>query len=320
MKPSKLLLVAALAAVSLGSAAQEFPQRAVRIVVTFPPGGGVDTLARIVAQKVSQTLSHPVVVENRPGATGIIGTDYVAKSAPDGHTVLIGTPGPMTIAGAAGRKIGYDPLRDFASVTMGVKLTPVLVVSPSSPFRSVRDLIAHAKAKPGAMTYASGGIGNSQHLAGELFKQSAGIDAVHVPYQGSAPAQAAVMAGQVDFFFSDPSALQLVKAERLRAIAVSTEKRSAVLPAVPTVSESGLPGYVYFNWYSFTVPAKTPRAVVDRLNREFTRALKSPDVAEKLLASGMEPAPSTPEELDAFMKNDLETWAKTIKAAGLKLE
>jgi len=320
MMASKLVLAAALAALSLSGIAQEFPQRPVRIVVTFPPGGGVDTLARIVAQKISPALGHGVVVENRAGATGIIGTDHVAKAAPDGHTVLVGTPGPMTIAGAAGRKIGYDPLKDFASISMGVKLTPLLVVSPASPVRTVADLIAQAKAKPGAMTYASGGIGNSQHLAGELFKQSAGVDVVHVPYQGSAPAQAAVMGGQADYFFSDPSALSLVKANRLRAIAVSTEKRSAVLPAVPTVSESGLPGYVYFNWYSFTAPAKTPRAVIDRLHREITGALKSPDVAEKLLASGMEPSPSTPEELDAFMKNDQETWAKTIKAANLKLE
>jgi tripartite-type tricarboxylate transporter receptor subunit TctC len=292
----------------------------VRIVVPFPPGGGVDTLARLVGQKMSPALGQPVVIDNRPGATGIIGTEHVARSAPDGYTLLVGTPGPMTIAGGSGRKLGYDPLKDFSSITMGVLLTPVLVVAPSSPLKSVAELIALAKAKPGSLTYASGGIGNSQHLAGELFKQMAGIDAVHVPYQGSAPAQAAVMGGQADFFFSDPSALQLVHANRLKALAVSTAKRSAVLPEVPTVAESGLSGYEYFNWYSFTAPAKTPRAVIDRLHRELTAALAAADVREKLLASGMEPSPSSPEELDAFMKRDQERWTKTIRAAGIKLE
>jgi tripartite-type tricarboxylate transporter receptor subunit TctC len=302
------------------AAAQAYPSRLLRIVVPFPPGGGVDTLGRIVAQKISPALDQPVVVENRAGATGIIGTEAVARAAADGYTIVIGTPGPMTIAAAAGRKLGYDPLKDFASITMGVRLTPILVVAPNSPYKAVADLVAAAKAKPGSLTYASGGVGNSQHLAGELFKQMAGIDAVHLPYQGSAPAQTAVTAGQADFFFSDPSALQLVKAGRLRALAVSTEKRSAVLPAVPTVAESGLPGYVYFNWYSFTAPAQTPRAAIERLHKEITAALEAPEVREKLLALGMEPAPSSPQALDAFMKRDLEQWAKTIRAANLKLE
>jgi tripartite-type tricarboxylate transporter receptor subunit TctC len=314
-------LAALLAACALpANAADVYPSRSVRIVVPFPPGGGVDTLARLVGQKMSPALGQPVVIDNRAGATGIIGTEHVARAAPDGYTLLIGTPGPMTIAGGSGRKLGYDPLKDFSSVTMGVLLTPVLVVAPSSPVKSVAELIAAAKARPGALTYASGGIGNSQHLAGELFKQMAGIDAVHVPYQGSAPAQAAVMGGQADFFFSDPSALQLVHANRLRAIAVSTAKRSAALPGVPTVAESGLPGYEYFNWYSFTAPAKTPRPVIERLHRELTAALAAADVREKLLASGMEPSPSSPEELDAFMKRDQERWTKTIRAAGIKLE
>jgi tripartite-type tricarboxylate transporter receptor subunit TctC len=303
-----------------GALAQAYPSRLLRIVVPFPPGGGVDTLARIVAQKMTPAFGHPVVVENRAGATGIIGTELVARAVPDGYTIVVGTPGPMTIAGAAGRKLGYDPIRDFASITMGVRLTPVLVVAPGSPYKSVGDLVAAAKANPGKLTYASGGVGNSQHLAGELFKQMAGIDALHLPFQGSAPAQAAVMGGHADFFFSDPSALQLVKAERLRAIAVSTEKRSTVLPSVPTVTESGVPGYVYFNWYSFTAPAPTPRAAIERLHRDITAALAAEDVRDKLVASGMEPAPSTPQELDAFMKRDLEQWAKTIRTANLKLE
>jgi tripartite-type tricarboxylate transporter receptor subunit TctC len=320
MKSLRLAVGALLALAAFGAIADTFPSRPVRIVVPFPPGGGVDTLARIVGQKMGPSLGQPVVIENRPGATGIIGTESVAKAAPDGYTLLVGTPGPMTIAGGAGRKIGYDPLKDFSSVTMGVLLTPVLVVAPNAPYRTVADLIAAAKAKPGALTFASGGIGNSQHLAGELFAQMANIKTVHVPYQGTAPGLAAVIGGQTDYFFSDPSALPMVQSGRLRALAVSTAKRSATLPAVPTVSESGLPGYVYFNWYSFTAPAKTPRPVIERLHKELTAALAAPEVREKLLASGMEPAPGTPEELDAFMKDDQERWARTIRGAGIKLE
>jgi tripartite-type tricarboxylate transporter receptor subunit TctC len=314
------IAAAALALVAGAAQSQQYPQRPVRIVVPFPPGGGVDTLARIVGQKLSGPLGQSVVIDNRAGATGIIGTDHVAKSAPDGYTILIGTPGPMTIASAAGRKISYDPLADFSSITMGVRLTPVLVVSPDAGIANVGDLVARAKGRPGGLTYASGGVGNSQHLAGELFKQAAAIDVVHVPYKGSAPAQTAVMAKEADYFFSDPSALPLVRAGKLRALAVSTEKRSPALPDVPTVSESGVPGYVYFNWYSFTAPAHTPRPVIERLHREIVAVLNSPDVVEKLMATGMEPSPSTPEELDAFMRRDRDVWAGTIRSAKLKLE
>jgi tripartite-type tricarboxylate transporter receptor subunit TctC len=234
--------------------------------------------------------------------------------------MLLGTPGPLTVAGGSGRKLGYDPLKDFAGVTQGVLLTPIMVVAPNSPFKTVADLIAHAKTKPGVLNYASAGIGNSQHLAGELFKQMAGIDTVHIPYQSGVMGMAAVVSGQADYFFSDPSALPQVRSGKLRALAVSTLKRSAQLPDVPTVSESGLPGYEYSNWYGILVPAKTPRPVIQRLNRELTLVLNAPDVRERLIAAGMDPAPSAPEELDAFLPKDQEKWARVVRAAKITFD
>lgn len=314
-----LTLCAALCAGG-GAWANDFPSREVTIVVPFPAGGGVDLLARAMAQKLSASLGKPVLIDNRAGATGIIGTEFVARAAPDGHMLVIGTPGPMTIAAAAGRKLAYDPFKDLAAISGGVTLTPMLVVAPASPYRSVSDLIAHAKSSSRELTYASGGVGNSQHLAGEMFKQAAGIKALHVAYKGTAPALNDLMSGQVDFFFSDPSALPLIQSGKLRAIAVSTPKRSSVLPDVPTVSESGLPGFVYFNWYAFLAPAKTPEPVIARLNKAIVEALGAPDVREKLRASGMEPAPSSPEELQAFIRKDHDQWKRTIVTGKLKLD
>ena len=315
-----ILAVATLAAANV--AAQDgFPSRPLRIVVTFAAGGGPDIMARIVAQKLSANIGQAVVVDNKVGATGIIGAEHVARSAPDGYTILLGTPAPLSIAGGSGRKLGYDPLKDFTAVTQGVLLTPIMVVAPNSPFKTVADLIAAARAKPGALTYASAGIGNSQHLAGELFKQMAGIDTLHVPYQGGVMGMAAIVSGQTDYFFSDPSALPQVRTGRLRALAVSTLKRSAQLPDTPTVSESGLPGYEYSNWYGFLVPAKTPRPIVMRLFKELTAVLNAPDVREKLIAAGMEPAPSaSPEELDAFLPKDQEKWARVVKFAKITFD
>jgi tripartite-type tricarboxylate transporter receptor subunit TctC len=306
----------------LGSAhAQDvFPSRPIRIVVTFPPGGGPDVMARIVAAKMSANTGHPVFVENRAGASGLIGAEHVAKSAPDGYTVMLATPAPMTIAGGSGRKLGYDPLKDFAAVTQGVLQTPILVVAPDAPYKTVADLIAVAKTKPGAMNFGSAGIGNSQHLAGEQFNQMAGVTTLHVPYPGTAQGLVAVMTHQIDFYFSDPSAMPLVRSGKLRALAVSTLKRSPNLPDVPTLSESGLPGYEYSNWYGFVVPAKTPKPVIQYLHRELTLVLNSPDVREKLTTAGMDPAPSTPEELDAFLPKDQEKWARVVRGANIKFD
>lgn len=296
-----------------------YPSRPIRIVVTFPPGGGPDIAARLVAAKLASNLGHTVTVENRAGATGIIGAEHVAKSPPDGYTLMVATPGPVTIATGSGRKLNYT-LKDFTGVSQGVLQTPLLVISPDAPFKTVADLIAAAKAKPGGMTYGSAGIGNSQHLAGELFNQMASINTLHVPYPGTALGLVAVMGRQIDFYFSDPSAMPLVKSGKLRALAVSTAARSKNLPDVPTVAESGLPGYEYSNWYGFVVPAGTPPAVVQFLNREITRVLSSPDVRESLSNAGMEPAPSSPEALNAFMALDQDKWAKVVRAANIKFD
>lgn len=315
-----LLAFAALTA--LPAAAQDaFPSKPLRIVVTFAAGGGPDIAARIIGQKLSTNIGQAVVIDNRVGATGIIGADHAAKSAPDGYTILLGTPGPLTVAGGAGRKLGYDPLKDFASVTQGVYLIPIMVVAPNSPYKTVADLIAAAKAKPGILTFASAGIGNSQHLAGEQFNQMAGINTLHVPYQSGVMGMAAIVSGQTDFFFSDPSALPQVRSGKLRALAVASLKRSGQLPDTPTVSESGLPGYEYTNWYGFLVPKKTPRPIVQRLFKEITAVLNSPDVREKLITAGMEPAPSSsPEELDAYLPKDQERWAQVVKTAKITFD
>ena len=315
-----VLSIAALTGTN-ANAQDNFPSRPMRIVVTFAAGGGPDIMARIVAQKLTANIGQAVVVDNRAGATGIIGADIVAHSAPDGYTILLGTPAPLSIAGGSGRKLNYDPLKDFVWVTQGVLLTPIMVVAPNAPYKTVADLIAVAKSKPGALTYASAGIGNSQHLAGELFKQMAGIDTLHVPYQGGVMGMAAIVSGQTDYFFSDPSALPQVRSGKLRALAVSTLKRSTQLPDVPTVSESGLPGYEYSNWYGFLVPSKTPRPIVQRLFKELTAVLLSPDVREKLVSAGMDPAPSSsPEELDGFLAKDQEKWARVVKFAKITFD
>ena len=317
---SVVLLLATTAGAVTAGAQDVFPSRPIRIVVTFPPGGGPDVMARIVAAKISANLAHAVVVDNRSGASGIIGAEHVAKSAPDRYTVMLATPAPMTIAGGSGRKLNYDPIKDFAGVTQGVLQTPILVIAPNAPYKSVADLIARAKSKPGALNFGSAGIGNSQHLAGELFNQMAGIDTLHVPYTGTGLGLSAVMTGQIDFYFSDPSAMPHIRSGKLRALAVSTLKRSVNLPDVPTISESGLPGYEYTNWYGFAVPAKTPRALIQRLNHEITLALNAPEVREKLVSAGMDPAPSTPEELDAFLPKDQEKWARVVHAANIKFD
>ncbi len=320
MISATILALAALAATP--SIAQDtFPSRPLRIVVTFGAGGGPDIMARIVAQKMTGNIGQAVVIDNRIGATGIIGADLVAHAPADGYTILLGTPAPLSIAGGTGRKLNYDPLKDFIWVTQGVNLTPIMVVAPNAPYKTVADLIAAAKAKPGALTYASAGIGNSQHLAGELFKQMAGIDTLHVPYQSGVMGMAAIVSGQTNYFFSDPSALPQVRSGKLRALAVSTLKRSAQLPDTPTVAESGLPGYEYSNWYGFLVPAKTPKPVVQRLFKEITAVLHSPDVRERLVAAGMDPAPSaSPEEMDGFLAKDQDKWARVVKASGIKFD
>jgi tripartite-type tricarboxylate transporter receptor subunit TctC len=303
-----------------GAAAQAFPAKPVKIVVPWTPGGGVDTLARVLQPKLSEGLGQPVVVENKPGATGAIGVDSVAKSPPDGYTLIIGSPGPMVVSAILNPKLPYQPLRDFAPVTMGVQISNILVVSPSLPVNSVADLVAMARAQPGKLTFASSGVGSSLHLAGELLKLLAKVDILHVPYKGTAPAVADVVGGQTSMLFSDPSALPLVKAGKLRALAQSTAKRSASMPDVPTVAESGVPGFEVINWYAFFAPAGTPEPVIARLNAELVKALNAPDIKARLVGAGQDPSPSTPQQLGTLLKDDIALWTRVVQTAKITLE
>ena len=314
-------LAAALLFGLLGSSlacAQEFPVRPIRLVVPFPPGGGLDTLARIVAPKLQASLGQPVVVENKVGASGAIGIDYVAKSAPDGYTLAVGSPGNMSVAPAFSPKLPYKPLTDFIALSMGVRMPMFLVVHPSLPANTVQQLIALAKANPGKYTFSSGGQGSALHLAGELFKFHAGVDIRHIPYKGTTPAISDLLAGQVDMTFADASVLQHTRAGKLRALAQTTPTRAPSSPDLPTIAESGLSGYSATNWYGFFAPAGTPAAVAQKLNAAFVKALREPDVVSTLRNGGMDVAPSTGPELGAFLKEDIERWTQVIKQAGLE--
>lgn len=321
MKALKLIgaLIASFA-LAQGAFAQAYPGKLVKLMVPFPPGGGVDTLARIVQAKLAEGLGQSVIVENKAGAAGQIGVDSVAKSSADGYTVLIGSPGAMSVAPSLNPKLPYRPLNDLAPVTQGVLISNVLVVNPSLPVKNVAELIALARSQPGKLTFASGGTGSSPHLSGELFKLMAKVDILHVPYKGTSPALNDVVGGQANMFFSDPSALNLVKAGKLRALAQTTATRSPSIPDLPTVAESGLSGYSATNWYGFFVPAGTPAPVIERLNAELVKALNAPEVRSRLVAAGMDPAPSTPQELGAFLKEDIARWARVVEAAKITLE
>lgn len=321
MKILKLIgVLVASFALAQGAFAQAYPGKLVKLMVPFPPGGGVDTLARIVQAKLAEGLGQPVIVENKAGAAGQIGVDSVAKSSADGYTVLIGSPGAMSVAPSLNPKLPYRPLNDLAPVTQGVLISNVLVVNPSLPVKNVAELIALARSQPGKLTFASGGTGSSPHLSGELFKLMAKVDILHVPYKGTSPALNDVVGGQANMFFSDPSALNLVKAGKLRALAQTTAKRSPSIPDLPTVAEAGISGYSATNWYGFFVPAGTPAPVIERLNAELVKALNAPEVRSRLVAAGMDPAPSTPQQLGAFLKEDIARWARVVEAAKITLE
>jgi tripartite-type tricarboxylate transporter receptor subunit TctC len=300
-------------------AADAFPVRPIRVVVPFPAGSAPDVLARLVANKMAISLKEVVFVENRVGATGLIGTENVARASPDGYALLIGTPS-TTIAAASGRKLSFNPIKDLAPVSMGVIISPLLVTGAQSPIKDVKSLTSMAKAKPGALTYASGGVGNSQHLAGELFKQSAGIDMLHVPFQGGGTIMTALMSGQVDVAFADPAALPLIQSGKIRVLAVGSRTRSKMLPDVPTVAESGLPAFSYQSWYGFLTTAGTPANVIDILNREIRAALGDAEILAKLSELGMEAAPSTPDALRIFMAEDVRRWEKVITTSQIKFE
>jgi tripartite-type tricarboxylate transporter receptor subunit TctC len=300
--------------------ASAYPARSIRYVVPFGAGGPSDILARILAQRMTLEWGQPVIVENRTGAGGIIGADFVAKSVPDGYTLMMAQVGDA-ISMSLYSKLPYNFERDFAPVSLVGRIPFILVVHPSMPAKNVRELIALAKATPGTLTFASGGTGVASHLAGELFKRAAGIDVVHVPYKGQAPATNDLLGGQVSFMFSNPlSALPHLKAGKMRALAVSSPTRFSELPDVPTVAESGLAGFDVGFWLGAVAPAATPRAVVDKLNAETVRILRVPEVAERLGAMGLEIVGSTPDEFGRVIKSEVARWATVVREAGVKAD
>jgi len=299
---------------------QAYPNKPVRIIVPFPAGGSADTLARTIGQKLTESFGQQVLIDNRPGAGGNIGTDAAAKSAPDGYTLLM-TPSSIISNPSLYSKLSYDPMKDLMPVTEVAWTPNILVVHPSVPANSVKELIALAKSKPGQLSYASGGNGATNHLAGELFKSMTGIDMVHIPYKGNPVAVLDVLNGQVGVMFDFMiTSLPHVKAGKLRALAVTGAKRSPQLPDLPTVAEAGVPGFEAGTWFAVLAPAGTPAAIVKQLNNEIVKILNLPDVKERLYQLGAEPRSGTPEQLATLMKQDMAKWAKVIKDANIHID
>ena len=306
---------------SMGTAfsAEPYPVRPIRMIVGFAPGGGTDLTARPVAQKLSELLGQQVIVENRPGAAGNIATEQVVKAAPDGYTLLMGTIAALAINPSLYGNLRFDPETDLAPVIQVVDATNVLALHPSVPASSVKELIALAREK--SLSAGSSGIGATGHLSIELFNLMAGVKLVHVPYKGGGPAMSDLVGGQVNLIFATTaSAIPHLKSGRIKGIAVTTAKRSALLPDLPTISEAGLDGFDANNWYGLVVPAKTPRAIIDQLNAEVTRVLAMPEVKTTLFNQGLDPAPGTPEQFGAYIRSERAKWAKVIKASGAKAE
>ena len=291
------------------------------MLVGFPPGGGTDIMARIVGAKLADTLGQQVVIENRPGAGGNISAELAAKAPADGYTLLMGHVAPIAIAPSLYPKLAYDPQRELATISFVASSPNVLAVHAGLAASDVRSLVALARAKPGELRFASSGSGTIQHLAAESFQQAAGIKMLHVPYKGSGQAVIDLIAGQVDMNFdAAPSVINHVRQGRLRALAVTTAKRSALVPGVPTIAESGLPGFDFSTWWGLFAPAATPRPVIARLNADTLKALQLPDVKEKLAGVGAEPGGNSPEEFSAFVRSETEKWGRVIRTGGISLE
>ena len=298
----------------------QYPSRPIRLIVPYPPGGAVDPIARTIGQKLNEAWGQPVVVDNKPGAGTIIGTEIVAKAAPDGYTVILASSNHAVNPAMYG-KLPYDPVKDFTPINLVSIIPLMLVVNPQVPVKSTKELIDYLKTKPGQLNFSSAGNGSTTHLAGELFKSMAGVDIVHVAYKGSGPSVAGVMAGETSVA-SDSIFLQLpqVKAGKLRALAVTGTKRTSLAPELPTVSEAGLPGYEAYAWVGFLAPAGTPREIVQKWHQEITRILQLPEVRERQISQGVEPVGSTPEYFADFIKTEISKWGKVVKQAGIKLD
>jgi tripartite-type tricarboxylate transporter receptor subunit TctC len=304
-----------------GAQAQPYPSKPIRFVVPYPAGGPLDTVARLLGQKVSESTHEPVIVDNKPGAGGNIGADAVAKAPPDGYTILMGAVATHAINPTLYASIPYDPIKDFIPVTQIASTPNVLVVNPAVPAGNVREFIAYAKANPGKLNFGSGSTGSAGHLAGELFKAMAGIDMTHVPYKGAAPAMNDLIGGQIQLMFDNlASSLAQVRAGKVRALAVTTAKRSALAPELPTIAESGLPGFDINTWFGIFVPARTPHEIVERLHAEFTKALAAPDIRERMLNLGAEPVGSSSGEFAAYIRAESGKYARIIKASGARAD
>ena len=299
--------------------AQTYPVKPIRFLIGFPPGGTNDILARALAPKLGEYLGQTVVIENRGGASTAIATELAARSAPDGYTIVLNAPGHAT--NPALMKLSFDPVRDFAFITLLAESQNLLVVHPSLPARSVRDLIAISKKRPGEINYGSSGIGTTPHLSAELFQYMTGTKWVHIPYKGSGLGLTGLLAGEISLYFANvPAAFRHVQAGKLRPIALSGTNRTPAAPGIPTVAESGIPGFDVTSWFGVAAPAKTPRAIVDRLHSEIVRALNTPDLRERMQGMGADPVGNTPEQYTAFVQNEILKWGKVIKAAGIRGE
>lgn len=317
---TKMAALIVAAGLPLAASAQKFPERQVRIIVPFAAGGGTDILARIVAQKLSDGWGQSVIVENRAGGGTVIGSELVARAAPDGHTLML-TANPHTSNPALVAKLPYDTVKDFAAVTMVASAPLLLVAHPSLPVRSVKELVALAKARPGELTYASSGNGGPQHLAGELFKTTAGVSILHVPYKGTAPALTDVLGGQVQLAFSSLlTVLPQVKAGKLRSLGITSLTRSETNPEYPTLAESGLPGFELVTWYGVFAPGATPRPVVGRIRDDIARALATPEVRDRLTRDGVQAAGTRPDEFAAFIEKEIDKVIRLVRAAKIKPE
>jgi tripartite-type tricarboxylate transporter receptor subunit TctC len=316
-----VLAIIGAAAAPLAGAQAPFPSRPVKLVIPFPPGGSLDNVGRLVAQKLSDAWGQQVVVENRPGAGGNVGADAVAKSAPDGYTVVMGALSTHAVNPSLYPSMPYDAVRDFAPISL-VAITPnVLIVNAASPIASVRDLVAYAKSNPGKVNFGSGSNGSAGHLAGELFKVDTATDVAHIPYKGGAPALQALLAGDTQFMFDNlANAMAQVKGGRVRAIAVTTAQRSKLAPDLPTMAESGMPGFDISTWFGLLAPAGTPADVVAKWNAGVVAALTAADVRERMFAQGAEPAPTTPAEFAAFIARERDKYARIVKLSGAKVD
>jgi tripartite-type tricarboxylate transporter receptor subunit TctC len=312
---------ALLSAGAYAAAEANYPTRPIRFIMPYPPGGTIDMSGRLIAQQLGEALGQQVVVDNRTGAGGTVGTELAAKSPGDGYTIVMSGTGTLAISPGLGRPLGYDPLKDFAPITLLATTPYVLVAHPSVAAKNVKELIALAKSQPGKINYASGGSGSAPHLIGEMFRSRAGIDVVHIPYKGSTPAKIDLVAGRVQMFFTGiPPVASEIKSGGLRALGVTTAKRTNTLPDVPTIAESGVKGFDVAPWFGVLAPAQTPAAIVTKLNTEIVKVLRAPQLRERLAREGVDVVGNSPKEFSSFIRSEMPQWAKAVKESGAKVE